>query len=165
MMADPVQGRNHGVVRRACMAGVVVLMFALTSCRAGVRFGTGTVTIRTASGPVRLAAQIADSDAARQRGLMNRRSLGPDSGMVFLFDGPTSVGFWMKDTLIPLDIAYWTPGGRIVAIRRMVPCRSEPCRLYSPGQAYVGAVEVNAGFFADHGVRLGDIVRLLRAPH
>src|SRR5437660_10031753 len=95
---------------------------------------------------------------------MGRERLAADAGMAFLFDGPTTVGFWMKDTLIPLDIAYWESGGRIVAILHMTPCRSGPCRLYAPGRAYVGAVEANRGFFTRHGVGPGDTARLVHGP-
>ena len=82
--------------------------------------------------------------------------------MAFLFDRPTSSSFWMKDTLIPLSIAFWDRSRRIVAILDMAPCRRSPCPLYSPGTSYIGAVEVNRGFFRQHGVRVGDRVELER---
>jgi len=93
---------------------------------------------------------------------MGRRSLAPDAGMVFFEDGPTDATFWMKDTLIPLSIAFWTSGGRIVDLLDMEPCRADPCLLYRSRAPYVGAVEVNRGFFEAHGVTLGDLVRLDR---
>ena len=89
---------------------------------------------------------------------MFRGSLAPNAGMAFLFSGPVTVGFWMKDTLIPLSIAFWDQGHRIVAIREMEPCRADPCPLFSPGRPYVGAVEANAGWFDRHGVEAGDRV-------
>src|SRR5690349_7238068 len=67
----------------------------------------GTLIVRTQAGSVPLAVQIARTEDARRRGLMGRRSLAPDAGMAFLFDGPVRNGFWMKDTLIPLSIAFW----------------------------------------------------------
>jgi uncharacterized membrane protein (UPF0127 family) len=121
----------------------------------------GVVRITTASGSVELNVQIAETDEARQRGLMGVRSLAPDAGMAFLFDGPTDVSFWMKDTLIALSIAFWDEQGRIVGIREMTPCRHDPCPLYSPGAAYIAAAEATRGFFASHGVRVGDPVRLI----
>ena len=95
---------------------------------------------------------------------MGRRSLAPDAGMVFLEDGPTHATFWMKDTLIPLSIAFWGSDGRIVELRDMQPCRTDPCPLYGSTAPYVGAVEVNLGFFAAHGIRVGDAVRLTETP-
>ena len=120
----------------------------------------GRLRIRTATGTVTFRVEIAETDSARQRGLMDRRRLAPDAGMVFLFDQPTTIGFWMKGTLIPLDIAYWTRGGRIVAIRHMTPCRGDPCPLYEPGRSYRGALEVAAGALQRHHVEVGDVVAL-----
>jgi uncharacterized membrane protein (UPF0127 family) len=80
--------------------------------------------------------------------------------MAFLFDGSTSEVFWMKDTLIPLSIAFWDGRGRIVAIMDMAPCRADPCPTYGPGVPYAGAVEVNEGFFRQHGVEVGNTVEL-----
>jgi uncharacterized membrane protein (UPF0127 family) len=121
---------------------------------------TGTLSVRTQTGEVTLQVEIAETAPARTAGLMNRTSLAAAAGMVFLFDGPTDGSFWMKDTRIPLSIAFWDPGGLILAILDMEPCRADPCPLYSPGVTYVGAVEVNQGFFQDHGIGTGDTVAL-----
>ncbi|HXF36437.1 MAG TPA: DUF192 domain-containing protein, partial [Actinomycetota bacterium] len=110
-----------------------------------------------------LRVEVADAPAERARGLMGRERLPADAGMVFLFPRPTRAGFWMKDTLIPLSIAFWDEGGRIVAILDMEPCRRDPCPLYRPEAAYVGAVEANRGFFQRHGVEVGDEVELVGA--
>jgi uncharacterized membrane protein (UPF0127 family) len=95
---------------------------------------------------------------------MGRQSLAPDAGMVFLEDGPTDATFWMKDTLISLSIAFWGLDGRIVDLKDMEPCRADPCPLYRSTATYVGAVEVSRGFFAQRGVRIGDLVRLTTTP-
>ena len=106
--------------------------------------------------------EIADSDAERERGLMGRRHLAQDAGMVFLFHEDTDGAFWMKDTLVPLSIAFYDERGRIVRILDMVPCKKDPCPTYSPGARYRGALEVNLGAFARWGVREGDVLRLER---
>jgi hypothetical protein len=67
----------------------------------------------------------------------------------------------MKDTLIPLSIAFWAEDRRIVAILDMQPCREEPCEIYRPGVTYVGAVEANVGYFEEHDVEVGDPVELI----
>jgi uncharacterized membrane protein (UPF0127 family) len=123
---------------------------------------TGVVRIESAGGPVELRVQIAETTEARRRGLMGVRHLDADAGMVFLFPEPVDPGFWMKDTIIPLAIAFWDSDGRIAAIREMAPCRRDPCPLYSPGVPVVGAVEANRGYFADHGAGPGDRIELIR---
>jgi uncharacterized membrane protein (UPF0127 family) len=124
---------------------------------------SGTLVVQTETGVVEFRVQIAETPEARERGLMNVRELEPDAGMVFLFDVPTDGAFWMKDTLIPLSIAFWDPEGRIVAILDMEPCQADPCPLYSPGAQYIASVEVNQGVLDQHGVRVGDTVRLNRS--
>ncbi len=154
-------------MRRALVAAGVVL--SLTSCMRDTR-STGVAPIRSViihsrQGPVRVAVEEADSPAERQQGLMGRTSLGADEGMVFMFgdaaDGPVTSEFWMKDTLIPLSIAFWDADGRIVGIRDMDPCTIDPCPTYGSPEPYVGALEVNDGFFTEHGVTTGDRIELI----
>jgi uncharacterized membrane protein (UPF0127 family) len=109
-----------------------------------------------------LHVEIAETEAARQRGLMDRTGLARDAGMAFLFDSPVQVGFYMKDTLIPLSIAFWDQNLRIVTILDMTPCRADPCPVYFAQRPYVGAAEASQGFFAEHGIEVGDRVELER---
>ena len=90
---------------------------------------------------------------------MGRTALPSDQGMVFVFDRPTTDGFWMKNTLIPLSIAFWDERNRVVAILDMPPCRDDLCPTYEPDQPYVGAVEANLGYFEDHSIEVGDQVK------
>lgn len=122
--------------------------------------GTPVLSIGVDGGTATLGVEIADEPAERALGLMGRTSLPEDHGMVFLFERETSSGFWMKDTLIPLSIAFWDGDGRIVAILDMTPCEADPCPTYRPGVPYVGAVEVNRGWFERNGVGIGDRVEL-----
>jgi uncharacterized membrane protein (UPF0127 family) len=119
--------------------------------------GTATLTTRAGKSVV-VHVQIARTRAERQRGLMLRRTLAPKEGMVFAYPADTRGGFWMKNTLIPLDIAFSDRRGRIVRILTMAPCRRDPCRVYDPGVAYRSALEVNAGSFRRWNVRVGDRV-------
>ena len=89
---------------------------------------------------------------------MNRRSLAADAGMVFVYDGPSYGGFWMKNTLIPLDIAFYDVRGRVVRTFRMTPCKVDPCKIYSPRVSYRGALEVNAGSFRRWNLKRGDTI-------
>jgi uncharacterized membrane protein (UPF0127 family) len=107
-----------------------------------------------------LNVDVAEDDASRERGLMGVTDLGTNDGMAFTWTEPTDATFWMKDTLIPLSIAFWGSDGRIVDLQNMEPCRANPCPLYRSTATSVGAVEVNLGFFAAHGIHVGDAVRL-----
>ena len=120
----------------------------------------GTLTIATDSGERTFSVEIAETDDARQRGLMWRSTLPAGEGMAFLFDSPVDGPFWMKNTRIPLTIAFWDPSGRIVDILDMEPCEAEPCPKYPPSEPYVGAVEVNVGTLS--GVQPGDTIGLNR---
>ena len=143
----------------ACGLLVAGAAAALSPDQSPVVFGKGTATITTKAGEtVKLAVEIARTDEQRQLGLMNRRSLGAKAGMIFRYESPSEGGFWMKNTLIPLDIAFYNVRGRIVRILRMEPCKRDPCKIYSPGVAYRGALEVNAGSFARWSVKRGDLI-------
>jgi uncharacterized membrane protein (UPF0127 family) len=139
---------------RGCALALLVLCAA---CGGG---GQPSVSIDTAGGEITVPVEVADTPARRERGLMGRESLASDAGMVFVFARDTNDAFWMKDTLIPLSIAFYDHQGRIVSLLDMEPCRAEPCPLYSPGAFYRGALEVNRGAFARWGVRVGDQLRL-----
>lgn len=119
-----------------------------------------TLTIHAAGGDATLTVEVADSAEERATGLMDRESLAADAGMVFVWDEPVDASFWMKDTLIPLSIAFWDQQGRIVGILDMDPCEADPCPTYASPEPYVGAVEVNQGWFASYGIEVGDIAEL-----
>jgi uncharacterized protein len=119
------------------------------------------VRIETAEGDeIVVPVEIADSPEERQVGLMNRESLPENAGMIFLFEGDESGGFWMKDTLIPLSIAFADADGTIVRILDMEPCEADPCEVYEPGVLYRSALEVNQGAFSRWGVQEGDRLTL-----
>ena len=115
-------------------------------------------TIHTDHGPVRSPRLLglADNPASRAQGLMGQRHLPRGYGMVFMFDEPTSTTFWMKDTLIPLSLVVWNERGRIADILDMTPCRVDPCRRYRPRGPFIGAVEMQQGYFERNGVEVGD---------
>jgi uncharacterized protein len=120
--------------------------------------GLATLAIRTGFGVRTFDVEVADTAEERRTGLMGRETLDPFDGMAFLWTEPVQNAFWMKDTLIPLSIAFWDDGGRIVSIIDMEPCRADPCPTYSPDAAYVGAVEVAKGELERQGVGVGDTV-------
>jgi uncharacterized membrane protein (UPF0127 family) len=139
---------------------VLVLLSAAACGGGGSKVEGARVVIETRAGEHEVAVEVADTDPERQRGLMQRTSLAADAGMVFVFPSETAGGFWMKNTLVPLSIAFYVADGRIVRILDMEPCQQDPCPVYDPGVAYVGALEVNQGAFRRWNVSEGDRLRL-----
>jgi uncharacterized membrane protein (UPF0127 family) len=135
---------------------------ATTATATGPVFERGTVVIESGRGEVEVDVEIAETPVQQQFGLMHRESLASEAGMVFLFAKETRGGFWMKNTLIPLSIAFFDADGRILRILDMEPCEADPCPVHDPEVAYHGALEVNKGAFAQWGVSEGDRVRVER---
>lgn len=97
--------------------------------------------------------EVADDPAERARGLMMRRELKEDHGMLFVFDRPSPQSFWMHNTLLPLSIAYIASDGEILEIHDMFPLDRSPVPSASAAVRY--ALEVNRGWFQRHGVQPG----------
>ena len=146
------------------LALILVLLLALAGCGGGGEGENGdagpTVVIETGDGEKEIAVEIADTNDERAVGLMGRTSLPEDAGMLFVYPEPTQGGYWMKNTLIPLSIAFYDTNGAILRILDMEPCRRDPCRVYDPRVGYAGALEVNQGAFERWGVREGDRLEL-----
>jgi uncharacterized membrane protein (UPF0127 family) len=107
-----------------------------------------------------IAIEIADTDAERQRGLMGRRSLGYDRGMLFIFDSVDESGMWMKNTPLPLDIVFVAPDSQVINIaRRTTPFSQE---TISPAAPKKFVVEVRAGFANRFGLTDSTRVRWTR---
>jgi uncharacterized protein len=120
------------------------------------------MTFETSRGPARVRVEIVDTPEARERGLMGRASLEADSGMLFVWGEEVASAFWMKDTLIPLSVAFLDADGRVLRILDMEPCRGDPCPVYDPQLRYRMALEVDRGAFDRLGIRVGDRGRLVR---
>jgi uncharacterized protein len=132
---------------------------AATSGNAPGQAGSHTYLLEPANGPQsRVSLEVAADEAARERGLSKRTQLPPGTGMVFLFPADTSVAFWMKDTLVPLQIAFVGGDGRVVGVFEMPPCRADPCPTYAPTRPYRYAVELPSGAFTAAGINEGDRV-------
>ena len=118
--------------------------------------------IETSGGERSFRIEIAEADELRSRGLMGRTRLDEDAGMAFLWPDDTETAFHMRDTLIPLTVAFFAADGRILRTIDMVPCTVDPCARYDPGTRYRGALEVKAGALERAGVREGDRLRIVR---
>lgn len=101
-----------------------------------------------------IEAKVADEPDRRQQGLMQVPELPEGVGMLFLFEEPRTGGFWMKNTLVPLDIAY-IRDGEVVSVLQMDPCEADPCPTYDPEVEYDAALEVEQGTLAEAGIDEG----------
>jgi uncharacterized membrane protein (UPF0127 family) len=106
---------------------------------------------------VPLFIETAQSDDERQRGLMFRESLPADQGMLFVFPISQIQSFWMRNTFIPLDIAFIDESGAIVDIQQMKPV--DESVLYTSKAPALYALEVNAGWFEKHQIQVGASVK------
>jgi uncharacterized protein len=123
-------------------------------------FKFGNVLIDTGDGSKIVKVEVADNAELRSLGLSDRDELPENSGMVFVYFEDANTSFWMKDTKIPLSIAFFDVDGRIHTILDMPPCESDPCPTYAPDKPYRGALEVNLGSFEKWGVEIGDKVTI-----
>jgi uncharacterized membrane protein (UPF0127 family) len=122
--------------------------------------GHPTVTIYASCGEeARVGVEVADDLFEQARGLMYRTTLGADRGMLFVYPEERELSFWMKNTQIPLSIAYIDSERRIVDILNMKPLDDRPPHYVSSEPAQY-ALEVNQGFFKKRGVKVGDRVEL-----
>lgn len=100
-----------------------------------------------------VAMQIAALPAELQQGLMFRQTMGSDEGMLFVFTKPQQMGFWMRNTILPLDIGYIDSTGRLKEIYPMYPLDEKPVTSRSHAIQY--CLEMNQGWYARHGVKAG----------
>ena len=102
---------------------------------------------------IKLNVEIVQDAESRQKGLMNRDELEKNEGMLFVFNSTRVLSFWMRNTFIPLDIAFVTETGRIVDIQHMAPLDDTTSYVSSAPALY--ALEVNAGWFSENGIKVG----------
>lgn len=141
-----------GWLKKAAL-GVVVL--ALQVAHAQLR------TVDLSIGMFRIQAEVADSQGARMTGLMNRRTMPQHAGMLFVFEQPQRHCFWMKNTFIPLSIAFIDDAGTIVNIADMQP-QSEDSHCAAKAVRY--ALEMNQGWFRSKGIGPGAAINGIAAP-
>jgi uncharacterized membrane protein (UPF0127 family) len=141
---------------------LTVCSFAMAMALNGSASAEDLPTIQLSIKGHRLVAETATTTATRTVGLMHRFSLKPDHGMLFVFDAPQPLAFWMKNTFVPLSIAFIGVDGKILNIEDMAP-RTETTHP-SRGLALY-ALEMKKGWFAERGIEAGDRVDgLEKAP-
>ena len=145
-----------GVVRILVLTLVAAALLASASAQAG----DGATTAKLRLDGVAFHPELAVTPAQRQRGLMFRRK-APADGMLFVFSTDTTGGFWMKNTLVPLTIAFFDSAGKRVRKLSMTPCREDPCKVYDPGRRYRFALELRASD-PRPALRIGPLAELRR---
>jgi len=149
----------------ALLAGVTLTLSACSVSNLVPDFLKGglpkeELTIKTQSGSVVVKAEVADDDEERSQGLMNREKLESGNGMLFVFEDEAPRAFWMKNTLIPLDILYISSKNEVVSIvENMEPCTVPQCPSYLSGRPAMFALELPAGFVQQYGIEVGDTIQ------
>ncbi len=140
---------------RPLLTCIAALMLAVPASIAAGDLPVRTLTIRDQ----KLTVEVASTGETRATGLMNRFSLRQDYGMLFVFEAPQPLAFYMRNTYIPLSIAFIDPQGRILNIEDMQP--KDESTHWSKGPALY-AIEMRQGWFAAKGIGAGDVVEGLR---
>lgn len=143
---------------------MLAALLACTACAetpSGAPADTPSVTLR---GHV-FTVELANTPAEQEHGLMDRTSMPADHGMLFVFPDSEPRTFWMKNTLIPLDMLFFDEAHKLVAIQANAqPCKADPCKLYPSDAPARYVLELNAGTAAKLGLRKGDVITFSNAP-
>ena len=141
---------------RIALAVAVALAVVVAAAAAGAQPSAARLTLDG----VAFQPELALTPAARGKGLMYRKP-APADGMLFVFPYPTTSGFWMKNTLVPLRVVFFNANGQRVKAFLMKPCTADPCPVYNPRRLYRFALELRASD-RRHARRLGPVSELRR---
>ncbi len=142
--------RKH-IMIKAIIALFLLLAFTL------LLVGEGNRADRVCFNGNCFKVEVVDTPEARQKGLMFRDYLPGDEGMLFVFEEEWIYSFWMKNTLIPLDMIWINSGLEVVHIHENAePCKEDPCPSINPGVPALYVLEVNAGKARETGLSIGD---------
>jgi uncharacterized membrane protein (UPF0127 family) len=142
-------------LRRAALAAAVSL--AATAAAAEDACDPAALDLRDADGVLRFRVEVMDDAGERAQGLMHRESLPRFSGMLFVYEAPQPVAFWMKNTLIPLDMLFFDDAGRLTRIKENAQPLDETPVVGGDAVRYV--LEINGGLAAELGIDLGAELR------
>jgi uncharacterized membrane protein (UPF0127 family) len=150
--------KPKNIRRRAIIFAIPLVLFSV----AGYYMMSGPKTAEISIGDCRVNVEIADKPDFWEKGLSGRKKLAEGEGMLFVFDFQRRYSFWMKDTSIPLSIAFISSDGRITQIEQMTPFDPQPV---TPRSSVKYALEVNHGFFQENGITVGmqvDLTNVVR---
>jgi uncharacterized protein len=145
------------LTRRHFVLAVLLVVVANTAAYAQLEtFPKTELTIVSASGRHKFNVEVAKTPGQMEQGLMFRRSLAADAGMIFDYGAPSMAAMWMKNTLIPLDMLFVDARGRVINIHeRAIPGSLDPIGAAAPARA---VIELNGGTAARLGIKPGDQV-------
>jgi uncharacterized membrane protein (UPF0127 family) len=149
--------RATRVLARSLLALTISVSLTVSACASEPR-----VVLHTASGDVPVTVEVVSTPAQQQVGLMYRKELGAMAGMLFVFDTTVEHSFWMKNTVLPLDMIFLGEDRTIVGIVKDAVPFTTTARTVGVPSRYV--LEVNAGFSAKHGVKPGDLATFENLP-
>jgi uncharacterized protein len=132
---------------------IITLLLFLVACNQ-----QGSLSISTDDGDHKVAVEMAATEHDQEMGLMHRDSIGPEEGMLFVFEKTGYRKFWMKNTKFPLDIIYINSEGKITEIIEANPCVEDPCTIYESTQPARWVLEVNQGYTRSRSISSGDEV-------
>ena len=135
---------------------VIFLLIFLVGCAKNFNKNLSEVSIGSGKKLIKINAEIADDSNEMEKGLMFREKLNENDGMLFVFDDESYQAFWMKNTLIPLDMIFIDKNFEIIDIKNAHPCKVEPCDLYKSAKPAKYVLEVNGGFAAKNNIKTGD---------
>lgn len=157
LASTPDAGARGAGARLGLLLLAWLTLAGAAACAGEAPLKTESLDVVTHRGVRHFTVEIADTEATRERGLMFRKHLTGDQGMLFDFKTPQPVAFWMKNTLIPLDMLFIAPDGRVISIAREARPMSET--PIPSGGDVLAVLEISGGRAAQIGVQPGDQVR------
>ena len=139
------------LARRLVTAAILISVSLSATADQGRKFEIASLT----AGMNVIKAEVAAAPAQREQGLMYREKMGPNEGMVFVFDGPAEVCMWMKNTLLPLSVAFIDNAGKIVNIEDMQP---QTLESHCARRLVRYALEMNLGWFRQKNIKPGTLI-------
>lgn len=152
-----------GPRRAHFLAGVTLALWSPGAALSQETCDPGTVWLRSAAGQIqRFSVELADDPAERARGLMGREAMATGAGMLFVYSAPTHAVFWMKDTLIPLDMLFFDQTGRLTTLHSMA--QPQDLTQIDGGDGVAFVLEINGGLAERLGLGVGAELRHPSVP-
>ena len=139
---------------------VIFCLIFLTIFLSNCATKSNQVIINNGKQQIKINVEIADDNNERMHGLMFRENLDKNSGMLFIFDDENYQTFWMKNTLIPMDIIFISSDMKIVDIKYATPCEVDPCKLFKSSRPAKYVLEVNGNFTIKNDIKIDDKITL-----
>jgi len=138
----------------------IFLLIFLIGCAKGLDKNFNEIYINNSEKLIKINAEIADDNEERIKGLTFRERLNDDEGVLFVFENEEYQTFWMKNTLIPLDMIFIDEELKIVDIKNAIPCTNDPCQLYKSEAPAKYVLEVNGNFTKKNNIMPGNKVKI-----